>query len=75
MNNINNQINRYHYYLSAVLLVTPSAAIQAQSEDRSVATMLEEVIVTAQKREENLQDTPISISTFDPAGLQRLGVS
>lgn len=36
---------------------------------------LEEVIVTAQKREENLQDTPISLVALDARQLEKLGIS
>ncbi len=39
------------------------------------ATVLEEVIVTAQKREQSLQDTPIAISAFDAAALEQQGIS
>ena len=46
-------------------LVTPFAA-QAQ---------LEEIIVTAQKREQSLQDVSIAISAFDSAQLTELGLT
>jgi len=36
---------------------------------------LEEVIVTAQKREESLQDAPISISAFNQEALTQQGIS
>lgn len=36
--------------------------------------LIEEVIVTAQKREQNIQDVPISISAFDTAFLDDAGV-
>ena len=53
--------------IAAVLatLVTPFAA-QAQ---------LEEIIVTAQKREQSLQDVSIAISAFDSAQLTELGLT
>lgn len=38
------------------------------------AGMLEEVVVTAQKREQNLQDTPISISAFEGQALEDQGI-
>ncbi|MEM8561805.1 MAG: TonB-dependent receptor [Pseudomonadota bacterium] len=37
-------------------------------------TMLEEITVTAQKREQNLQDVPIAITAFTGAQLDALGV-
>ena len=36
--------------------------------------MLEEVIVTAQKREQTLQDVPISVAAFDTSKLQKMGI-
>ena len=55
------------------LVVAPLGAPLAQSERR--AAVLEEVLVTAQKREESLQDAPISLSVFDQAALENIGVS
>lgn len=39
------------------------------------APVLEEVIVTAQKREESLQDTPIALDAFGEGRLEREGIS
>lgn len=36
--------------------------------------VLEEVLVTAQKREQNLQDVPVAVSAFDAAALEQTGV-
>jgi iron complex outermembrane receptor protein len=36
---------------------------------------LEEVTVTAQKREDSLQDTPISLVAFDQGALEKMGIS
>ena len=54
---------------TAVVLALASPALQAQE-----ATTLGEVIVTAQKRSENLQDVPISIQTMDTKTLDELQV-
>ncbi|MBK7730881.1 MAG: TonB-dependent receptor [Gammaproteobacteria bacterium] len=54
--------------LSLLAPALPSAAL-AQSAG------LEEIVVTAQKREESLQDTPISIVALGPAQLENLGIS
>lgn len=48
----------------------PPAMAAAADEGRQ-AGALEEVVVTARKREESLQDTPIAISAFSAAALER----
>ena len=57
----------------AAVLIAPftvgAAAVSAQ--DRAVA--LEEVIVTAQKREESLQDAPLAITAFTADDMERFG--
>ena len=65
---------------TAVLLAVSTAAwgmtdtaAPPGSADPTVA--LEEVTVTAQRRSERLQDTPISMSAFTSAAIERLGVS
>jgi iron complex outermembrane receptor protein len=55
---------------SAAMHAAPVWAAGASSD-----TTLEEVIVTARKRTENLQDVPISIDVFTSKDLQNLGIS
>ncbi len=58
--------SRYTLFLTVFALVTslaPVGTAVAQDEDYS-AGVLEEIIVTATKREENLRDVPISIATL-----------
>ena len=55
---------------SAALHISPVWAAESSSD-----TTLEEVIVTARKRTENLQDVPISIDVFTSKDLQNLGIS
>lgn len=62
--------------VTAIACVTLSLSgmenVQAQT---SGALPLEEITVTARKREESLQDTPISISAFTSAALEHRGIS
>lgn len=58
--------------IAATLLTTASGYAQ-QEADRTMA--LEEIVVTAQKREESLQDTPIALDAFSEAALEREGIS
>jgi outer membrane receptor protein involved in Fe transport len=57
--------------ISAILAGTP--AVHAATDAES--TTLEEVVVTAQKRAENLQNVPISIEVLSGAQLEQLDVS
>ena len=54
----------------AAASVTPSFA----QERGARSMMLEEVVVTAQKREESLQDAPIAISVFSSNNIEQLGI-
>ena len=51
----------------------PSAA--APAARRTTSRLLEEVVVTAQKREESVQDVPVSIQAFSGEKLDALGIT
>ncbi|MEQ8858892.1 MAG: TonB-dependent receptor [Pseudomonadales bacterium] len=57
-----------------LLLAVSSVALAAEAlpQERS-AGIIEEVIVTAQKREESLQETPVSVTAFTADAIQALG--
>ena len=57
---------------SATLIATPALAQDAAT--RSSGGMLEEIIVTAQKRRESLQDVPISITAVSGEKMAEAGV-
>jgi len=52
----------------AIAATSPFSAIHANA-----SALLEEIVVTAQKREQNLQDVPISISAFSGDALKEMG--
>ncbi len=54
--------------LSALVALPGAAGAQTRS------TQLEEVVVTAQKRAESLQDTPISLAAFSGDQLEQFGI-
>lgn len=59
-----------------VICLPPASLAQSTSEPQSSRNRLalEEVVVIAQKREENLQDVPISISAFSGDALDARGI-
>ncbi len=59
---------------SALALVAPRGTALAAGADAPTG-LLQEVVVTARKREENLQDVPVSINVFTKKDLQNLGIS
>jgi outer membrane receptor protein involved in Fe transport len=58
--------------LAAALSVTLS---QASAQQANEGAVLEQVIVTAQKRQENLQEVPVSITALGTAKLEELHVT
>jgi iron complex outermembrane recepter protein len=54
------------------LLSTPALAADAAEAD---TTQIEELVVTAQKRSENLQDVPAAISAVSGAELSERGIT
>lgn len=53
--------------------LTLAVAIALSPIAANASSLLEEVVVTAQKREQNLQDVPISISAFSGDALKEMG--
>src|SRR5690606_30253061 len=57
---------------TAIALVLPATNVAAQ-EERGSSLLLEEIIVTSQKREERLQDTPVAVTAFTGNAIRELG--
>jgi len=70
---------RQHRRLMQVSLLAASTALVASpalaQSDEGDTLILEEVIVTAQKRTQNLQDVPISIALLSAKTIQDLGIA
>jgi iron complex outermembrane recepter protein len=66
-----------HLIVAASMLMLAGTQARADDHEASGAntgqssTTLDEVIVTARKREENLQNTPVSVTAFSAASLER----
>jgi iron complex outermembrane receptor protein len=55
--------------------LTPASVFAQQASTPGSETQLQEIVVTAQRREENLQDTPVAVSAFSAQVLKASGVS
>lgn len=60
---------------AAVGLVAPYAPAQAQNASAEAGVQLEEIIVTAQKREENPKDVPVTMAVFSGADIEQQGLT
>lgn len=58
---------------ASVLAMQGVASQQAFAQEPTIA--LEEVVVTAQRREQNLQEVPVSVTAFTGAVLEQSGIS
>ncbi|MBU0539704.1 MAG: hypothetical protein KKF24_02980, partial [Gammaproteobacteria bacterium] len=61
-------------FAAAVPLVMLAPTSHGQEQKRQVKSVIEEVTVTAQKREESVNDVPIAISAFTGDSLKAFGV-
>ena len=52
-----------------------ASSFAQQSEEPKQGSLLEEIVVTAQRREQKIQDVPIAISAFSNSQLEQLGVT
>lgn len=60
---------------AAVFLnASPSNARDAKDDDDSSSLSVEEIVITAQRRTQNLQDVPISVSALSATQLEQAGV-
>ena len=57
------------------LLVAAVMGTHAFAAEQRNTNQIEEITVTAQKRDQSIQDVPVSISAYDGAFLERLGVA
>jgi len=69
-------MNRLAYTMALIapVVAAASAAAQAQNTDETKPGVLEEVVVTATRRSERLQDVPISVTAFSQTELTQKGI-
>ena len=66
---------RIAYAVAALLGIQSAAIFAADSDSTGASGTLDEVVVTARKRSENLQDVPLSIDVFTSKDLQNLSIT
>src|SRR5690606_24802644 len=57
----------------ASIITAPGAGAQTGDDVRHTESVLEEIVVTAQKREQSIQDVGIAITAFTGEDIRRLG--
>ncbi len=62
------------YIACASLLIFPSSAVVAEDEGEGASRQIEEILVTAERRESTVQDTAISITAFTDEFLEDFGI-
>lgn len=62
------------YYLGASLLALIATGTPALAQEAPAGDGLEDIVVTAQRRTQSLQDTPISISALTSQAIQNAGI-
>jgi iron complex outermembrane receptor protein len=71
-----NQIRPIRQALAAgLVLMTASASLSAQDQEAQEATVFEEVIVTATKREQSIYEVPVAVTAFTQDALERGGIT
>ena len=61
--------------LLAIAVVPTTAVAQDARDDKGASRVLEEIITTARRREENLQDVPAAVTAFSAKDLELSGAS
>ncbi len=67
---MNNRPNTWPWFAIAAAIGVPGVTTMAYAQ-----TALEEIVVTAQRREQSLQDVPLSITAFTAADLEKSSIS
>ncbi len=69
------RVERILAVLGATFAIGGSQAALAQEPGADSSVVLEEITVTARKREESLQEVPLTITAFSGKALEKLGIS
>jgi outer membrane receptor protein involved in Fe transport len=64
----------FRFAAMAAVSTIALTSVAGQAAAQTASNTIEEVVVTAQKREQNLQDVPIAVSAFSEAALDRVQI-
>lgn len=65
---------RHGLWMASLAIAVPSQIGNAQPADSASVSTIDEVVVTARKREENLQDVPLAVTAISSAQILREGI-
>ena len=68
------RVNRCFVALSVVFFWAPVFDAHAETEDASASARLEEIIVTARKRDESSLDVPMAVTAFTESDIESAGI-
>ncbi len=68
-------MNRRYALLATTLLAASSWGAEASADTARPSTVIEELVVTAEKREQNLQDVPTAVSAFTAERRELIGIT
>lgn len=68
-------MSRRFYLLAASALVGVAVAGAAHAQSAGGGNMIEELVITAEKREQSLQDVPVAVSAFTSERRDLIGIS
>ncbi|WP_340644924.1 TonB-dependent receptor [Phenylobacterium sp.] len=68
-------MNRRFYLLAASALVSATVAGAAHAQGAGGSNTIEELVITAEKREQSLQDVPVAVSAFTSEKRDLIGIS
>ena len=68
-------MSRRFYLLAASALVSATVVSNAHAQSAGGGNMIEELVITAEKREQSLQDVPVAVSAFTSERRDLIGIS